>query len=1060
MGDTLPARSGRWLWLVVATTVLVVCAAAALAAWAQGVRGWFLLMWSGFAGAVVFSASFVVPWALSRIKRLSAQRAAALEEAVRLEEAIREVMRPLSVPGSGNRGADGGGGSPAALLRAGYEVVRFTGRRDELRDLRSWARGSVPGMVRLVTGPAGMGKTRLAVEFAARLAADGWRCGLLNAGQGGRAMATITAAGVPTLLVVDYAEASVDLVPLLTALAAHEEEPVIRVLLLARALGGWWQPDGPLHRHAAVRDALADAEAVSLGPLTFLPHDHQEAFGSALKAFAGRYGMPTPAVRLRPTQGDVPVLLLHAAALVAVLNARAGSPDAQVAATWDVVKELLGHEARYWADTAVTHGLDRQGIGDGTYPQIAAIAGLLGAGDETQARLVLRRLPDLAGMPELTMGAIAGWLRELYPATDSSWLGSIQPDLLLEYLVTWVFGESRTLTDAAFTGLPEDRAYHALIVLARALDHYQVPAAGLLRRLLTAEADVLALPAVRLARNLDSPAMGQVIAAVVADAPISERVMAAVAADLRETSIALMPAVIAVYLRVGIGQIANGQVADATKTAAVLMDFAHQLAQAGLLVAEVDALRATVVVYRALEQAQPRRHRAYIAQALSNLGAVLHSLGLSGEAISVQAEAVDLYRKVEQGRPVGQRENLAWALYNLGTFLGGAGQELEEVSVDAEAVKLYRAAERKNPGRYRAYLAQALGNLGGTLSNLGRMREAEPTLLEAVDLYRKIDRDESGRLQARLASTLLNLGTTLHRLGRAEEAESAMAEAVATLRTADQAGQSLSSADLANAFSRFGNLLGALGRSQEAEPVLEEAVEHYREAEQATPGRHRVSLAATMSDHGEILRALGREGQAEPVLEEAVAHYREAEQAEPGRHRVMLAETLARYGRVLRSLGRERRAEPVLAEAVAHYREAEQAEPGPYRARLARALVSFGTTVSQLGHDEQAAPVLTEAVELYQEAEQAEPGRCQAEIAATLASLGATLNRLGHHDQALSATSEAIKLYRALVEDDPAGYRQSLADALAALSGILLDLGRLDEAQSARSEADLHGHAR
>jgi tetratricopeptide (TPR) repeat protein len=1058
MGDTLPARSGRWLWLVVATAVLVVCAAAALGAWAQGVRGWFLLMWSGFAGAVVFSAGLVVPWTLSRKRRLSAQRAAALEEAARLEEAIREVMRPLSAPESQNRGADDGG-SPAALLRADHEVVQFTGRHDELRDLRSWARGSAPGIVRLVTGPAGMGKTRLAVEFAARLAADGWRCGLLNVGQGGQAIAAITAAGVPTLLVVDYAEASVDLVPLLTALADHEGEPVIRVLLLARALGSWWQPHGPLRRHGAVRDALAGAEAMPLGPLAFLPDRHREVFDTALKAFAGHYGIPAPEVRLRPTQGDVPVLLLHAAALVAVLNARAGTPDAQVAATWDVVKELLGHEARYWADTAVAHGLDQHGIGDRTYPQVAAIAGLLGANDETQARLVLRRLPDLAGMPELTAGAIAGWLRELYPATDSSWLGPIQPDLLLEYLATSVFGNSGALTEAAFTGLPKDRAYHALIVLARALDHYPVPATGLLQQLLAAEADVLALSAVRLARNLESLALAQVIAAVVADAPISERLIAELAADLRETSVALLPAVIAVYLRVGTGQLANGQVADAAKTAAVLMELAHQLAQAGLLAAEADALRATAIVYRALEQAEPGPHRASLAQALSNLGSVLHSLGLSREAASVQAEAVDLFRDVEQAKPVGQRENLAWALYNLGTLLASLGQDLEAVSVDAEAVKLYRAAERKEPGHYRTYLARALGILGSALSNIGRTQEAEATLLEAVELHREMDGDAPGHLRARLARILLNLGTTRFRLGRAEEAESAMAEAVALLRTTDQDEQDLLSDDLANALSRLGNLLGALGREQEADPLLIEAVTRYRAAEQAEPGRHRVMLAATLSDRGVILRVLGQERQAEPVLKEAVAHYRAAEQAEPGRHRVMLAETLARYGEVLRALGQERQAESALKEAVARYREAEQTEPGAYRGKLANSLVSFGTIQSQLGHDEDAEPVLAEAVELYQETERAEPGRRRAEIAATLASLGATLNRLGRHDQALSATTEAIKVYRALVENDPAGYRRLLADTLVELSGILLDLGRLDEAHSARSEADIHGYA-
>ena len=121
------------MWLVIATAVVAVCAAAALTAWAQGVRGWFLLMWSGVAGAVVFAAGLVVPWAVSRRGRLTAQRAAALEEAARIESALGAVMRPLSVPTSIDGTA--GAGSPVALLRADRQVVGFRGRRDELRGL-------------------------------------------------------------------------------------------------------------------------------------------------------------------------------------------------------------------------------------------------------------------------------------------------------------------------------------------------------------------------------------------------------------------------------------------------------------------------------------------------------------------------------------------------------------------------------------------------------------------------------------------------------------------------------------------------------------------------------------------------------------------------------------------------------------------------------------------------------------------------------------------------------------------------------------------------------------
>ena len=191
---------------------------------------------------------------------------------------------------------------------------------------------------------------------------------------------------------------------------------------------------------------------------------HQETFNAALTAFADYYGIPAPAATLRPVAKDTPVLLLHTTALTAVLSAREGvhSP-AFVAATQDIVKELLGHENKYWSDTLAAHHLDQIGAGSDMRRQAVAIAGLLGADDEQQAGQVLRRLPVLADAPALTIQTIMDWLREIYPAASSSWLGSIQPDC---FWSTWSHPSSatpKTSLRSPLAGLPEDRAEHALV---------------------------------------------------------------------------------------------------------------------------------------------------------------------------------------------------------------------------------------------------------------------------------------------------------------------------------------------------------------------------------------------------------------------------------------------------------------------------------------------------------------------------------------------------------------------------------------------------------------------
>jgi hypothetical protein len=65
--------------------------------------------------------------------------------------------------------------SPARLLDPRREVVGFVGRQGELAELAAWCQDGHGRRLRLVTGPGGVGKTRLAVELADRMRAAGWR---------------------------------------------------------------------------------------------------------------------------------------------------------------------------------------------------------------------------------------------------------------------------------------------------------------------------------------------------------------------------------------------------------------------------------------------------------------------------------------------------------------------------------------------------------------------------------------------------------------------------------------------------------------------------------------------------------------------------------------------------------------------------------------------------------------------------------------------------------------------------------------------------------------------
>jgi hypothetical protein len=289
--------------------------------------------------------------------------------------------------------------SLVGLLRAETMLVKFLGRDEELQKLREWCDGEAEHSAWLLTGPAGQGKTRLAMQLRAELARTGmWASRVL------RGPADVTevsdlcrraaVAGLPVLLVIDYAAefgafAFAELIRLLT----HEQTMRLRwrLLLLARNSGDWWQPQ--LSRGAsaiAVRSRLVargtevpEKEFV-LNPLFPDPRERGPAFDMvlaqlrpAVTAFAAAHGMTVTNMTVvpdlsRPDLGSA--LMLQVAAIVSLLPSADTPPnpgdqssavdlidrildlecqqhwlyaDSDVARLYRPTEEAFGHLARY-----------------------------------------------------------------------------------------------------------------------------------------------------------------------------------------------------------------------------------------------------------------------------------------------------------------------------------------------------------------------------------------------------------------------------------------------------------------------------------------------------------------------------------------------------------------------------------------------------------------------------------------------------------------------------------------------------------------------------------------
>ena len=896
----------------------------------------------------------------------------------------------------------------AVLLRPDRATIRFTGRETELEMLRAWCGSGDARSVRTIVGAGGIGKTRLALTVASEWESRGDEWRRVDAGQEVEAVAA--ARGVtsgPVLLLVDYAETRADLEAMLRAVLA--DPGPIRVLLVARSLGEWW--DRLIEKSAfAVARLLTEAEPIRLTEQISQETSDANLLVDAIPQFALalRCLAPDQAEFELPTR-RVPVLVLHTAALVAVLRFR-DDPAAslRVVVADGVLDELLEHEARYWRRTAAANGPPELGT---LLKPVVAVAALLGADSLVQAAELVRRVPELADASLSQRRQWARWLYSLYPPSDDGRLGSLQPDLLAEKLVA-----TQLAADAEFAGkclidLYPQQAEHALTLLARASAH-QDHALSIISTALHADLPHLALAAIKVSLETRSE-LGGLLARAIRDTPISLGELIRIEQSIPFPSVAL--------------------------------------AEAGVVTGR-----------RVRESLPPDAEPNIAAEWAQRLGGRLAAISRWAEALPVAEEAAEMYRELAEANPGHYRTKLARALSNVSVFLAELGRLAEALPAAEEAVDICRelAEDADDGARYRADLAGALDGLGSRLAALGRPAEGLTFVREAVDIYRElVQADSDGeRYRPDLARSLGNVAVRFSELGRVEEALPATAEAVEIYRELSQVNPDTYRPDLARTLTNLGVRLADLGRTAEAVLAAKEAVVVCRELAKVNPDSYLIALAMALNNLSNWFEQLGRPNDGLTLAEESVAIRRELAKASPSTYLLGLARSLDNLGMLLSRVGRAADGLPITEEGVAINRALVRTNPEAYRSELARSLSNLAERLWELGLAAKALPIAEEAAAMYRELVEVNPDRNRFGLAVSLDALGVALYEMGRAADALAAAEEAVALFRELADTRPERYRRELAEALAHLTKILVAVGRHAEADAARENAASLGH--
>ncbi|MBT2452394.1 serine protease [Streptomyces sp. ISL-43] len=967
--------------------------------------------------------------------------------------------------------------SPAALLEAGRQTVPFHGREDLLKQLRAWcAQGGFGAW--LLHGPGGQGKTRLAHHLAALLAADNWAVLLPRPDASAAELREVRHAAKPLLVVVDYAETRTgQLSTLIEAAAEHPGTTPLKILLLARTDGDWWARAKTATSLA--QDYLDMAPSQRLPPLEDDPADRPQAYRAAASALATvlphvtgsaahdwRAAVATLQAPRLDQDGYGNALTLHMTALADLLDTVAPadpSGPARGGARWQgaegVEDRLLGHEGRYWHQTATTRGL-APGLSLDTLERALAASHLAGASDREQADRTWRRLPALADQARDRRDAVTGWIGALYPPTDPGrpW-GSLQPDRLAERHIGRVLSADPTLADHLLQNADAAQAAQLLTVYSRAAAHpvFNGSLDTQLTGLCVRRHQQLASQVITTATQTDHPApLITALERITTDRatslsdlsnlqnrlPESSRRLADVATrlakNLTDRYRVLAEAHPDVYL---------------PNLAVALNNLSGQLGEVGRGEEGLAAIEEAVDHHRALAETNPDVYLPNLAVALNNLSVQLGEVGRGEEGLAVVLEAVGHFRVLAETNPDAYLPDLAMALNNLAVRLREVRRGEECLAAVLEAVGYFRVLAEAHPDAHLPNFAMALNNLAIRLGEVGRGEEGLAAIEEAVGHYRALAETNPDAHLPILATALNNLSGQLGEAGRREEGLATVLEAVGHYRVLAKAHPDAYLPNLAVALNNLANRLGEVGRGKEGLAAVLEAVGYFRVLAEAHPDAHLPNFAMALNNLANRLREAGRREECLAAIEEAVGHYRALAETNPDAHLPNLATALNNLAVQLSEAGRGKECLAAIEEAVGHYRVLAKAHPDTHLPDLAVALNNLANRLGEVGRGEEGFAVIEEAVGHFRVLAETNPDAHLPDLAGALNNLAVRLGRLGRGEEGLAAIEEAVGHYRVLAETNPDAYLPNLAMVLDHLAVHLREVGRGEAGLAAIEEA-------
>ena len=937
--------------------------------------------------------------------------------------------------------------APSWLLSASHQVVPFHGRDRVLAWLRGWRDARQADLsVRLVHGPGGQGKTRLATQFATLSAEAGWT--VMAAHHRSDAAADsgdqqIAVQGTGLLVVVDYAERWPldDLIKMLRQHRTGVAVPV-RILLIARSAGDWWQS---LAYHLS-KFNIIDLEQWELERLSRQPFERQKLYTIARDRFTSILTREESSTSTNPNLDGAEfdlVLSIHMKALVdADASIRGISPPSGRHQA-SLSSYLLERERDYWR---AANNSDRGPIRTTELAMSHAVyvATLAGPLAYEQAVDTLTR----AGIAETSSQPVSQVLmdhRVLYPTRSDAVLGPLYPDRLGEDFIA--------LTTAGHHLNEHQPDPWAGTCLTRLSERWQDPAQAITILIQAAVrwhhlATYHLAPIFRHRPELALAAGGSALAVFAGNPAVDIATLEAIEAAFPEgRHVDLDVGIAAVTARLTDHYLETTK--DPIKIGQLYWTLGHRYANAGLLSLAVATTRRAVEVYRELVEQDGKEFELLLCPLLNNLSSELFRLGEYREALELGRKAETICRTHLDAGDGGYLSLLTNSLTNVSLCLSKLGQTEDALVAAEEAVVLRRDLASYDSALFEPDLANALDVLGMQLWGLGRRQQALAATKDAVSIRRRLAADNPAENEPELASSLNNLSIRLGGLGYLSEAVTFSQEAVEISHRLATANPSSFKSNLADALQNHASFLADVGQPHNALAKLKEAVALYRPLVRLNPALHEPSLGGCLNKLAGVYDGLQLTVEAMASIEEAVAIYRRLAASSPLSYLPELAASLTNLAMYLLRSGKRAEALPPAKEAVEIRRQQAAASPDRYDHKLAGALSNLSLVLESLERLDDALAANREALTIRRRLAKAEPGAFNPDLAASLYNLGNALAQKGKMAESIALTQEAVDIYFHLAHTNAAAFEPALAEALENVGVRFATVERTDDALQA-----------